>query len=396
MNGDPAPAPPPLYADTAWDRARRWRPTRGGLAITVLLLVALAVLMLTARPRTGYLDPEAVDPQGSRAVANVLRDQGVRVVDARRTADVRQGASGSTVLLTSTAIVTAPMLDAVLAASPARVVVVEPIPGSPVVQRLAPGLAVAPTGDDVVTPSCTLPAAHRAGPAELPGGRIDARGLATTTLACYDRAEAAALVVIASSATSPEVVLLGSSFHLTNEGLAQQGNAALATGLLGSRPDLIWWRPTPTDPAIGAGDAVGLVALVPSWTIPVILQLLVGCLLVVWWRSRRLGRLVIEPLPVVVHAGETTAGHARLLHAHHARAEAAAHLRSRAREQIRARLGLPPGVSADRLAAAAAARTGRPPGPMSVLLYGPDPAVDTQLVELEHDLAAVMREVGGA
>jgi hypothetical protein len=96
----PAPAPegapaPPAFDDTTWDRARRWRPTGRGLAIAALLLLALVVLMLTTSRRTGYLDPAAVDPQGSRAVANVLADQGVRVTDVRTTADDVPSAAAS-------------------------------------------------------------------------------------------------------------------------------------------------------------------------------------------------------------------------------------------------------------------------------------------------------------
>jgi hypothetical protein len=99
---------------------------------------------------------------------------------------------------------------------------------------------------------------------------------------------------------------------------------------------------------------------------------------------------------VVVRSGETTAGHARLLHANHARAEAATHLRARARERIRVRLGLPAGASATRLAAAAAGSSSRSPEQVGWLLYGPEPTTDAQLVALGHELEALMVEVGGA
>lgn len=363
-----------------------------------MLLVALVVLVLTSSTtRAGYLDPAAVDPSGSRAVANILGDLGVEVADVRTAADAAAGARGATVLITDSLLVSSEMLADVLTAEPARLVLVDPIPGSPAFERLAAGTQSSEsTGDEPVEPRCRFPEAARAGSAALPGTRYDARAWATAGSTCYDSPESAALVVLPSREGRPEVVLLGSGHPLTNDGLDEQGNAALALGLLGSRPDLVWWRPSPSDPALAAQSGVSLAELAPAWVVPVLIQVLVACLLLVLWRARRLGPLVVEPLPVVVRAGETTAGHARLLHAHHARAEAATHLRAHARELIRARLALPIEVSPQRLASAAAARSRRSPEQVGALLYGPEPTTDAQLVALGHDLDALMVEVGGA
>jgi hypothetical protein len=289
------------------------------------------------------------------------------------------------------------MLSEVLRAGPTRMVLIEPLPGSPALERLAAGTQVVDVaGDDAVEPGCRLEVARRAGPAELPGTRYDARAWIPAGDACYDRPESAALIVLPARDGRPEVVLLGSAHPLTNEGLDAQGNAALALGLLGSRAELIWWRPSPTDAALAGQADASIIDLLPDWVLPVLVQILVACGLLAWWRSRRLGRLVVEPLPVVVRAGETTAGHARLLHAHHARGEAAIHLRTRARERIRVRLALPLGVGDSRLVGAVAARSGRSPKQVGSLLYGPEPTTDAHLVALGHDLEALMVEVGGA
>ncbi len=396
--GTQAPSPAPaVFDDTAWDRARHWRPSRRGLAIAVLLLLALVVLMVTTSRRTGYLDPEAVDPSGSRAVANVLGDQGVRVTDARLTADVAANARGATVLVTNSTLLSSAMITEVLDSGPARMVLIDPPPGSPALERLAAGTEFADVaGDGTVEPGCRWQDALRAGGAELPGTRYDARGWLPAGQACYDSPESAALLVIPARAGRPEVVVLGSANPLTNEGFATQGNASLALSVLGSRTDLVWWRPVPSDPALAGQAGATLRELLPVWVVPVLIQVLVAFALVAWWRSRRLGRLVVEPLPVVIRSGETTAGHARLLHAHHARAEAAVHLRARARERIRVRLGLPLGASEGRLVGAAAARSGRTPEQVGALLYGPEPTTDAILVALGHDLEALMVEVGGA
>jgi hypothetical protein len=385
---------------TRLDRLLAWRPTRRTLAVAGLVLLALVVLVVTAPPRTGSLDPAAVDPGGSRALANLLRDQGVTVVDVRRTDEAAAAAAGATVLVTDPFLPTPAMLDEVLAAGPRRVVLLEATPGSPALDRLAAGVEVADlAGDDAVAPACTLPEAEAAGDARLPGVRYDARAWSGTGAACYDRAERAGLVVLPATASRPEVVLLGSRAPLTNEDLDEAGNAALAMNLLGTTDRVAWWRPTLADPALVGAASASLRSLLPPWVLPVVVQLGIASLVVALWRGRRLGPLVVEPLPVVVRAGETAAGHGRLLHAQHARGEAAEHLRAAARTRAARRLGVAAGADPSGLVGAVATRTGRAPGAIGALLYGPEPADDAALVRLDHDLAellgAIGMEVGG-
>ena len=185
-----APASPGhAFDDTAWDRARRWRPTGRGLAIAALLLIALVVLMLTTSRRTGYLDPAAVDPSGSRAVANVLGDQGVRVTDVRTTADAAANARGATVLVTESALLTSEMVSDVLDSGPARARPDRPAPRAhPRWSGWPRALEIADVaGDDPVEPGCRLTDARRAqaapscrAPATTPG-RGSLRGTPATT-----------------------------------------------------------------------------------------------------------------------------------------------------------------------------------------------------------------------
>ncbi len=391
----PLPPAPAIGVPSRFDRIRAWRPTRRTFAVAGLLLVALVVLVVTAPPRTGSLDPAAVDPGGSRALANLLADQGVTVLDVRTTAEAADAAAGATVLLTDPYLPTPGMLDTVLAAGPTRLVLVEPGPGSPAFARLAAGVDVADVADDgPVAPGCRLRAAASAGTAVLPGPRYDARAWAGSADTCYGGSDAAGLVVLPATGGRPEVVLMGSSAPLTNQDLDVEGNAALAMNLLGRDARLAWWRPTLADPALAGEPSADLAGLVPPWVVPVLVQLLVACGVVALWRGRRLGPLVVEPLPVVVRAGETTDGHGRLLHAQHARAEAAGHLRAAARSRIGRRLGLDATAPPATLVAAVAARTGRAPGTVEALLYGPEPADDAALVALDHDLAELLAAIG--
>lgn len=381
---------------TTGDRIRRWRPTRRTVALVVLLVVAGAVLVSQVPRRTGYLDPTAVDPQGSRAVTTILADLGVQVAGTTSLDATVASATGATVLVTEPALVSPRMVTRLLSARPANLVLVSPVPGEALHDRLAAGVGLAGSGGgDPVDPGCTLRAATRAGSASLPGLRYDAQAW-TTAQACYDRPAESALVALPARGSTPPVFLLGSSTPLTNDGLDDEGNAALALDLLGGTPQLVWWQPSPADPALADSGGAPVSQLVPAWVAPVLAQLLVAALVAVWWRGRRLGPLAVEDLPVVVRAGETTGGRARLLRANRARGEAARHLRERAREQARVRLGLPPGCLAERVVSAVAARTGRHPEGVSALLYGQDPVGDAQLVALSRELEALVREVGGA
>jgi hypothetical protein len=395
--GGQGAAPPPEVEATTWDRVRRWRPTWRTSAVALLLLLALVVLSLARPSRAGYLDPAAVDPTGSRALANLLADQGVTVHDVATLEEVLDVAAGATVLVTDATLPTATMVERLLAAGPARIVLVGAMPGMPAFDRLAAGVEVSDdAGDDPLEPRCRLPAATRAGAATLPGLRYDVRAWvpAEGGSACYDGPTDAGVALLPDRSGRPAVVLVGSGHPLTNDGLDEQGNAALAMNLLGARADLAWWRPTPGDPALAGQVPPDLMDLLPAWVLPVVVQLFVATLLVVWWRGRRLGPVVVEPLPVVVPAGETVRGRARLLHSQHARGEAAAHLRAAGTERLRVRLGLPLGAPPERLVGAVAARTGRPPATLGMLLYGPEPTDDAALVRLEHDLGELVAQVG--
>ncbi len=391
-------------------RPGRRRPRRRVLLLGALVIVAVLAVVLTTRDRGGLLDPESVSPEGSRAVVQILGDQGVTVTPASTLAQARAAVTaagagagtgtemgtgtGATVLVTDSLLPDQAMIEQLLAARPQRIVLVRPFPGDAAFDRLAAGVTIADvlTGEPVA-PGCDLRAATQAGAATLPGLTYDVTAWGSHAEGCYTSVKSAAVALLEAGAGRPEVVLLGSPHPLTNAGLDEQGNAALALNLLGATEHLVWWTPTPLDPAL-ADAAPSLTDLLPGWVRPAAIQLLVACLVVALWRGRRLGRLVVEALPVVVPAGETTAGRARLLAAQRARGEAAEQLRAHARERIRRRLGLPPRCSADRLVGEVAFRTRRPPRDVGGLLYGHEPLDDAALVRLDHDLAALTSQVG--
>lgn len=389
-------APPTSTDPTA---AQLWRAARTPILVAVAVLLAGLALAAVAGGRpSGYLDPRAAEPSGSRALAQVLRGQGVRVELVRTLATLRAAATtGDTVL------VAAPDL---LVDSQARTVrgtgadLVLAAPASP--ERYVAGVTfTGRTGPDVRAPGCALAAARRAGTADaggatysvdpdgkgtLAGGRPDIESAAL----CYATDDQASLVQVRAHA-GPTVTVIGNPAALTNDRFDDEGNAALTLGLLGGHQHLVWYLPTPGD--LPAGEQRSFYQLVPDGVWWGLAQLLVAVLLLAFWRARRLGAVVPEPLPVVVRATETVEGTGRLYRRSGARDKAAAALRSASLARLVPALGLgrrgDPHVVAD----AVAARTRRTALEVLALLYGAAPADDAALVGLADTLDALEREV---
>jgi hypothetical protein len=161
-------------------------------------------------------------------------------------------------------------------------------------------------------------------------------------------------------------------------------------GLLGQNDHLIWYRPSYQPPP---GTEQGVVELIPDWVTAVWWQLVVAVALAAWWRARRLGPVVAEPLPVVVRAAEATEGRARLYRRGRSRGHAAAILRDAAVQRLRHRLGLPTAAPVEDVVAAVTARSTRPATDVAGALTGPDPLDDAALVRLADTLDALEQEV---
>jgi hypothetical protein len=189
----------------------------------------------------------------------------------------------------------------------------------------------------------------------------------------------------------PRTYVVAAAALFTNQRVTDADNAAVALRLLGQRDRLVWYVPDLRD--VVAGDTGSLAAQLPSGLAPA-LWLLVFCVLATMlWRGRRLGPLVVEPLPVVVKAVESTRGRGRLYRRVRDRGHAAAILRGAAARRLGSHLGLAPGADLQQVASAVAATTGADPGAVLDLLAGRPVADDRALTRLAADLAALEREV---
>lgn len=384
---DAAPAATSLSATPA----QLWRRARGLLvALLVLVVGGVTIAALQSGSRHGTLDPRSADPEGSRALAELLRQRGVGVeVVTTLVGAVSAAGPDSTLLVTRPDLLTRfqqERLADTTSGSGGRTVLIAP--GSPSVPTLAPGVSVGPTVEVAGhAPACTLPAARRAGPADLGGITYEAEGAGTS--GCYPAHGLTPLLFVPRG--NGETVLLGSPDILVNQRLAHEGNASLALQLLGSRTHLVWYLPSLADPSASEGehgtddgvdtgeddptdggsgpdqradggshqghedaadsggnsggdsgeeDQDGFFGLVPSGWLWGTLQLAVAALLAAAWRGRRFGPLVTEKLPVAVHASEATEGHARLYRKAGARDRAAALLREAARTRLAPLVGV--------------------------------------------------------
>jgi hypothetical protein len=377
-------APATTAAPTATGPTVRTAVERYRAPVLVVVGLALAgalVGLLSAAGSGGTLDPASYAPAGSRAVAEVLRDRGVQVqrvgtVEAAREA----GGPGSVLVLPSPGGLTLDELEQLDGASP-QLLLVAPLDDALQALDVPAGIV----GDAEVQgrrPACDLPAAARAGEADAGGLLYDpTEGEA---IGCYATGGSAAVLAVDGA------VLLGTGDPLTNDRLDERGNAALALGLLSSAERVVWLVPDPARDAVGKAPR-SLRELVPDRLVLGAVQLLLALGVLALWRARRLGRVVEEPLPVVVRAAEAVEGRSRLYRAAGARGSAAEALRAGGRERAGRRLGLP--ASADRaaLVSAASTRTGCDPAGVDALLYGPAPADDAALVRLADELRALER-----
>ncbi|MFG2715862.1 DUF4350 domain-containing protein [Streptomyces goshikiensis] len=388
---------------TAPTGAQLWTRTRGFLAaLAVLLVGSIALAGLQSGTHHGHLDPRSADPYGSRALAELLTERGVTsqvVTTAREAADA--AGPGTTLVVTAPDLLGDSQLRAVRAAidlSGGRTVLVGP--GGPTLPRLAPGARTGGTAhQDRLDPGCALPAARTAGRAGTGGDHRYTTDTTDTTgaTACYPSDGNPTLLVLPTATPGGDTVLLGSDTILLNRSLAEEGNASLALQLLGSRPKLVWYLPSPADtaPAGDDPDDKSLLELVPAGWGWALLQLLVAATLAALWRARRLGPLVTEELPVAVRASEAAEGRARLYRKAGARDRAATVLRAATRERLAALVGVPAGRAhtPEVLVPAVSVRLRDGAHDVTTLLFGPTPADDAALVALADHLDALEREV---
>lgn len=386
-----AAAPSPAGSPSAPSSPRGRRPRRRTVVTGLVLLASLALLVVAAlvtgggdRQVGGRLDPTDAGPDGARALARVLEQEGVdvEVVRDRAALDAADVDADTTVLVSDPAYLGRSQAEDLRDGDAARVVVADPYDGVPQLFGVEPGRPAYDPG--VVEASCgTDPGV------DLDDLEVEVRVGVTFADAdgCFETDEGVLLAV------DGDVVLLGVSDALTNGQVLEADNAALALRLLGATERLVWYVPDPAD--LEEDDGVGIDTFLPDW-LPWsgwLLVALVGTVAV--WRGRRLGPLATEPLPVEVRAVEATEARGRLYRRSRDPRHAARTLRDAARRRVAQHLSHPRGTPARDLVLDVAGRTGWPAGLVGALL-DPDmplPTDDATLVAFARQLTDLEKEV---
>lgn len=405
--GPPAPPPAPPRVRRAW----RWP-----VGIGALVVVVSAIGVLGLPDSAADFDPDSAAPAGTRALVRVLADHGVQV-EVVRSIDAVDAGTDTTLVVAQPQLVPYEDLERLVAAEDLVLIA----PDAVVLDGLAVDVTPARrTGRQSADPGCDLPDATAAG--QVTGGGAlyrllepvdadaDGSGAAGRSWLCHpdqdrggdQRSGAGAADGRVGSLAVEEftldggervrVVVIGQKDLLRNEFLAQQGNAALAVRLLGRQPRLQWYVPNPDE--LTVTDDVRPLDLLPPWTPWLVCQLLVTVVVAMFWRGRRLGPLVHEPLPVVVRSAETQEGRARLYRQARARDRAAAALRTATLRRLAGRLQATR-AEPDELADRVAGLVGGEVGEVRQTLTGPTPRSDTELVALANRLTEIEKDLTG-
>ncbi|UFU07584.1 DUF4350 domain-containing protein [Ruania halotolerans] len=380
-------------ADSPRSSAAERTSNRKGVLIAIgcvlMLLLGTLILRLLAPPISSVpLSSTNPEPEGARAAAQILGEHGVQVREVHTTQAVLDAAgTGSTVLLTDPALLREEQLSA-LSGVGADLVIVNLDFDS--IEALTDHVTA--TGGGAHTSYDARCADEHATAAEDivtagPGVQVSDGVVGCFPIEGEEDQTSYAMATWTEGQQRWSVV--PNSYPLSNEGIAEAGNAALMLRLLGQHERLTWYVPDPLDPYSTGSDQAAPELLPPEL---VSLAALLA-LTVVLWRGRRLGPVVVEHLPVVVRATETTRGRGRLYRRARAVEHASSALRAGTIRRLARRTGIPRTADPAEVVETLARASGRPPEAIDSLLYGPPPTDDASLLALTNALDTLEGEV---
>ncbi|HEU4397389.1 MAG TPA: DUF4350 domain-containing protein [Actinomycetota bacterium] len=352
--------------------------------VVLVLGVLLVAVVGGRRAEEGTpLDPDSPAPLGTKAIVEVLRELGARVTVSGDLPDT----GAATALLLSDDL-NLQRREGLLAWVRRGGTLVVADPSSGVTAAKPVGTTRVGLLDAQLQRRCDVAALRDADRVSAPGGLVFEVPQGGGVRGCFPRGGGAWLLVQPLGAGN--VVRLGGASAVVNQELGEADNAVLLTSLLAPSADSAVWVLRPPLPGGGSaslGDLVGPRVRLALW------QLVVAFVVLALWRSRRLGRPVVEPQPVQLPGSELVVAVGNLLQRAKGRGQAAGLLSDDLLRSLAERLGLPPSTPADQVADAAAQRTGIRRERVLRALAPQPPRDEAELVALSQAIDAVRREV---
>lgn len=408
MSAPTQASPVPVTTAAKRGRSRRW------ILFTVLGVVAVlfigGVLALAISSATGRLGDTTSDPldpanpgtSGTQALARVLDSHGIDVEITRNQQQFlgadRPG-GGTTVVVTGddalNSYTAGRLRERVRGA--ARLVLLNPRVNT--LSELAPTVATG-YGYDSSLPSlragCTT-SGIRPSDVITASSATYSVGPGTVATTCFSMPATGSsttesnVVVLPATSTSPELVV-ASGIQFTNDAITRLDNAGVAVRMLGGHDRLLWYVPSRKDLPPSQSTSKGP-SDIPRAIGPLIALSFVALFAAMLWRGRRFGRLVVEPLPAVVKAIETTQARGRLYRRAADVPRAAKQLRDHTIRRLAKTLGLPARTEVQLVIDTAATASGADRNALANLLAGPLPATEDQLLQYANDLSRIEEEV---
>lgn len=384
-----------------------------GIVLLVALLaigVGIANAVLEGSNDKRAYSPGSLSPTGVAALATLLDRAGVSVTHVRTSTDLAQADSATTVVLTDLYEVSDS--EAKRARDSGATVVIlgtkalwdadqlqqwgfpdtawtsAPFSPDPESLSLREQPIATARATETHCPLANLVENSRRGSTIAPVSQvlIDA-GAAQT---CFSLSDG---VAWARSPRYHNVEYFGAAATLTNKYLAQYDNAGVAIRLLARQPKVLWVEGYTSEELLDTPQPTGEL---PEWfTLAMIALALSGGWYAVY-RARHFGKLVAEPLPVVVPAEEANYGRARLYQANSADAHAAHALRAAFIARYAARLGVSPRSSQADVIQAVASTAGADPQSVAQALYTYPVRTEADLAQMQAQLAALEKEFSNA
>jgi len=371
---------------------RQWRFWFAAGAVA--LVVALFSLLVTgAVGSTGLpLSPKDAGAEGGKALAEVLRQQGVTVTAADTLADVRIAAaapSDTTIFVVDTNHYLDGSKLRELQSLSSHLILMTP--NFDQLEVIAPEVALAGNVSGVLTADCSLRPVVQADTVTGTGSGYRNVGADPNITLCLGSGDDVYSLVQAQH-DGALITVVGTVQAFTNQFVTNEGNAAFALGLLGDNPNLVWLSPS-IDEADGPPSAADLT---PEWVSVVMVLLIFAAIAAGFWRGRRFGPLVVENLPVVVRASETMHGRARLYEKSSARLHALDALRIGTVRRLGSACGLPATAGVDDVIRTVAVLVHTPEPEIAQLLRDADPPTEADLVRLSDALLELEKHVAAA